>query len=366
MNDARLFPMQLREIRRRVGGVIDVFAFQSSGASWFPMCYEYPAERRAELSLRKRLAKFAYTARSGRLLGPVVSVPFAGPPCFLDQALFDHNREMEQGIFPDQQQAVDWLSARGIQSVTLLPGDAWDAQARTKDPDPAWRDFSFADRWPYLEAYAQRRQGDVEGVLARYPPPSWPLWEPFAEYFSRLLTMSPYFNSKIAMRVGFEVHGPAGGSWAVDFRPGQEEVSRDMGQCSYRFRFEDRWLPSLLDGTTRWEDFFLSLRFEASRDPDVYNDHLLGLLKFAEPAALGAVETFESGLGSDETITIEAEGRMYRVSRFCPHAGNDLLDTGEILTGGILTCLAHHYEFDLSTGRALNGDCPPLHVERLN
>jgi UDP-MurNAc hydroxylase len=33
MNDARLFPMQLREIRQKVGGHVDVFGFQGAGAS---------------------------------------------------------------------------------------------------------------------------------------------------------------------------------------------------------------------------------------------------------------------------------------------------------------------------------------------
>lgn len=51
------------------------------------------------------------------------------------------------------------------------------------------------------------------------------------------------------------------------------------------------------------------------------------------------------------------------MSRYCPHAGNDLLHTGEVLPGGILQCGAHHYDFDLNTGRCLNSACAPLKVE---
>ena len=51
------------------------------------------------------------------------------------------------------------------------------------------------------------------------------------------------------------------------------------------------------------------------------------------------------------------------MSRYCPHAGNDLLQTGEVLPGGILQCGAHHYDFDLRTGRCLNSECSPLKVE---
>ena len=50
MNDARLFPIQFKEIQQRAGGTIDMFCYQGAGASWYPMCYEYPAERSRELS----------------------------------------------------------------------------------------------------------------------------------------------------------------------------------------------------------------------------------------------------------------------------------------------------------------------------
>ena len=96
----------------------------------------------------------------------------------------------------------------------------------------------------------------------------------------------------------------------------------------------------------------LSCRFEAWRSPDLYNDHLLGLLKFADAESLRAVEAFETSPLAQEYITVHAEGRSYRIERYCPHAGNDLLETGEVLPGRILRCLAHHYEFDLRPATA--------------
>jgi UDP-MurNAc hydroxylase len=366
LNDARLFPVQFRGIRQEVGGDVDVFAFQGAGASWYPMCYPYPFDRREQLSHQKRLAKFAYAASTIRVVEPVTALPFAGPPCFLDPELFQHNHEMDTGIFPDQEQVADWLAGQGIENtVVLLPGDAWDVAARMKDSDPVWSDFSLAERAPYLEAYAKLRRPQIDEVVARHPEPRDSLWEPFQDYFRRLLEMSPYFNGRIGMRVGFDITGHGGGQWAVDFRPGSEGVSDEIGDCGYTYRFSSRWLPSLLSGATPWEDFFLSMRFEAWRDPDVYNDHLLGLLKFAEPEALEAVEEFETSMDSDERITIHAEGKSYSIGRYCPHAGNDLSNTAEILPGGIVRCLAHHYEFELETGRCVNGNCSPLDVEVL-
>ena len=43
---------------------------------------------------------------------------------------------------------------------------------------------------------------------------------------------------------------------------------------------------------------------------------------------------------------VEVDGKQYRIQRYCPHAGQDLLETGELLPGGVIRCLGHHYEFD--------------------
>ena len=71
----------------------------------------------------------------------------------------------------------------------------------------------------------------------------------------------------------------------------------------------------------------------------------------------------ERPLSLDDRIRVFAEGRTYSVARFCPHAGNDLADTGELLPGRILRCLAHRYEFSLDSGRCLNGTGMDLDVE---
>jgi UDP-MurNAc hydroxylase len=264
LNDARLFPVQLREIRGRVGGVVDMFAFQGAGASWYPICYRYPADKAAVLSRRKRMAKFAYCYRAMGVVEPIVGLPFAGPPAFLDTTLFQHNAEMDGGIFPDQQQAANWLAGRRLENIAvLLPGDQWDGATRAKTAHSQWAEFTFENRRPYLQAYAEKRRPQLETVLNRHPEPTSSLWPEFRDYFERLLTLSQYFNERISMRVGFEVRGDGGGSWAVDFRTGSRGVYREAGDCGYVYTFDARWLPTILAGHTPWEDFFLSLRFEA-------------------------------------------------------------------------------------------------------
>lgn len=366
LNDARLSGSQLSSIRNKVGGVIDVLALQGAGASWYPICYEYPEERKRELSQNKRLAKFKYMERAITIVEPVTVIPCAGPPCFLDSELTWANTQIEAGIFPDQQQVVDWLRQEGIKNtMILLPGDAFDVTTNQKTADPIWDDFHFSNRSSYVQDYAESRTGNLLALKARYPQPTASLYSPFCDYFQRLLAMSPYFNSKIKMRVGFDITGPGGGKWAVDFRPGLEGVYEEIGECSYGYRFASRWLPSLLDASLSWEDFFLSLRFQVWRNPDIYNDHLLGLLKFACSRSLQAVEDYENSVDFQEQITIHCDGNNYLVQRHCPHAGFDLQEVGEVLPGGILRCLGHHYEFDLNTGKCLNGKSKLLSSKRI-
>jgi len=164
------------------------------------------------------------------------------------------------------------------------------------------------------------------------------------------------------MRVGFHITGPGGGRWSVDFREGQRGVLSHDLDCQYRYTFESRWLPDIIAGKLLWEDFLLSVRMKTWRDPDVYNDHLLGVLKFANAEAYQAVEEFETLTHRDDPIRITSDGVDYTIERWCPHAGADLSLTGEALPDGRLRCVAHCYEFDLCSGECVNASCRPLKV----
>ncbi|MFY0672410.1 MAG: MBL fold metallo-hydrolase [Bacteroidia bacterium] len=367
MNDARLFPMQLKDIKVKVGGHIDLFAFQGSGASWFPMVYNFSDQRIQELREQKRKAKFNYCLKAMKIVEPTMGMPFAGPPCFLDSELFPINRELTDGIFPDQSQVNDFLKSKGVENVLLMfPGDEWNIEEEEHIKDHIWDDFDFQNRVNYIKGYKARREKYIKAVYDRHPHPTNSLWNDFKEYFERVLKLNQYFNEKINMKLGFEITGPGGGNWYVDFRKETRGVGEGIDDFGYCYTFESRWLPPILKGEVPWEDFFLSLRFKAKRNPDVYNDHLLGLLKFTNSEALKAVEDFENQPLSEELIKVHSEGKTYMVSRYCPHAGNDMLETGEVVEGGYFRCLAHHYDFSLETGECVTSSCPKLKVKRID
>jgi UDP-MurNAc hydroxylase len=167
------------------------------------------------------------------------------------------------------------------------------------------------------------------------------------------------------MTVRFEVLGRAGGTWDVRLGPETTEVdlSPSSGRPGYHLTVEARWLDAVLTGRVRWEDLFLSLRIRASREPDVYNDYLVGLLKHADRDALEAVEGYETNRDPAETVVLREGEREYVVSRYCPHAGEDL-QYGAVIHDGVLRCLGHNFEFDLASGACLNARCDALQVSR--
>ena len=362
LGGTRLAPIQLEQIRDAAGGRIDLLCMQGATMSWYPSCYEYSDDRRREAARQKRLARFAYIVRALRILKPTHVMPFGGHPCFLDPELFHHNDGLEPGGFPDQKQYIAWLADRGISNaVAMMPGDSWDVTRRRRETDATWDAVSLSDRRRYLTEYAERRRPHVDAVLARFPEPRESLWDSFRDYFEHLLLLSPYFNERIGIRIGFHITGDGGGDWSVDFRPESRGVRPTLDDCGYEYRVAARWAQPLFSRALGWDDFLYSLRLTARRSADKCNDHVR-LLRFADEKLLRAVEKHEATARADDTIAVHSGGKACRVQRFCPHAGSDLLDSGEVLPSGALRCLAHRYEYSLSDGRCLNGNAGTLRV----
>jgi UDP-MurNAc hydroxylase len=368
-NDARLTAAQTLRAEELVGQQLDVMLVQTSGASWHPICYEYAEEEMVAISARKRRAKLQAVHTLLRATGPRLAIPFAGPPCFLDPALSDLNRWLQPpGIFPTPDQTATWLRERlpGQAIVTLLPGDILVPREALTLEDPHWQHFSFAHLRDYLRDYAHARAVDLSRVYTRYQVPDHTLGERFAEHFAQLGELSPYFLRQIDMTVRFQVEGQNGGTWDVEIGPRAVRVDLQGRSPSvqYQFRVASRWLAAVIDGRIGWEDLLLSFRFSAWRDPDVYNDYLVGLLKHADRAALREVERYDANRDVGARIVVESQHGGYELNRYCPHAGEDLGENG-VVVGRSIRCLGHNYEFDLETGECTNGRCAPLKTRRV-
>lgn len=364
-NDARLTAAQARRAKHLAGGRLDLMAVQTSGASWHPICYNYPPEVRARIEADKRIGKFRAVQRLVRATAPVLAVPFAGPPCFLDPDLRHFNDSLRApGIFPDAEQAVAWLAEHLPYQrwAAFRPGDRIDLATGAVTRDPVSARFSYTEGLDeYLDRYAADRAEDLAAVHSSAPTPGPDLAELFGTHFSRLGALSPYFLTRIGMTVRFEVTGPYGGDWDVRMDADGLRVDLSGGAAApeYTFTVAGHWLGAVLSGQIAWEDLLLSLRLTARRDPDRYNDYLIGLLKHANEPALRAIEEYETRRETDERIVVSSGARAYEIGRYCPHAGEDLA-VGAVVEDGVLHCLAHNFAFDLATGECLNARCEPL------
>jgi len=368
-NDARLTAAQARRAKHMAGGRLDLMAVQTSGASWHPICYEYPAEQMARISMDKRIAKLRSVQRLVRQTEPELAVPFAGPPCFLDAGVAHLNwvLDQEEGAFCDPDVSTRWLREHLPRQRWdyFKPGDTLDLDTGAITRDPVSAEFSFADAAEYLERYAADRASAIAEIIAAHPHPEPGFDERFAAHFRYLGGLSDYFLRRISMIVRFEITGPNGGVWDVDFSEDGLTVAKASPDVRphYRITTEGRWVEGILAGRMAWEDLLISFRVSLYRDPDVYNDHLVGLLKHANAPALRAVEEYETGRDESERIVVESDGVRYEIPRYCPHAGEDL-SVGAVVRDGLIHCLAHNFAFDLDTGECVNARAANLTSRR--
>ena len=93
------------------------------------MVYDYPDNAQQVLGHKKRVAQLARAYRYIEVLDPAFVVPSAGPPCFLDDDLFEFNdlHGDEWNTFPDQPTFLEYIAEQGRDGGRLmLPGSVAD------------------------------------------------------------------------------------------------------------------------------------------------------------------------------------------------------------------------------------------------
>ena len=212
-NDARLSVAQLRRVAAEAGRPPDLMGVQMSGASWHPICYDYPSEVMESVSASKRMGKFKAVSRLLRSAPPRIAMPYAGPPCFLDPSLQHHNAaSAATRHLPDHHPSgrLPRASAcRTRMSSPLLPGDRIDLGTGSVERDPRWDDFSFDDaRTPTSPTTPSARTSrDARRSTRPFAPTrsvrGSGLATRFSAHFEELGTLSDYFLHRIGMVVRF-------------------------------------------------------------------------------------------------------------------------------------------------------------------
>lgn len=358
LNDANL-ALELDKIRE---AGVDVFLGQASPAIWYPLTYRtYDADEKKRLMAIRRESAIESFITGAKAVQPSLAIPFAGPPCFFDDALADFFLS-EDSMFPMPTAAASRLrETTGIAVEVLKPGDVLHVNGSFDvERTPAYADFEYErDRRAYYEQHKAEKLRTVAQVLQSVPPAGSDLFDKLKRHMTGLISRNPFFPARIDIRVLFKVTGENGGDWVIDFR---DQTLEDVvypwsgEECAYQFEFEAAHVAQVLRDELSWEDLLLSLRFTAHRDPDRYNQYLFTFLKMADHGALQAIAQAElsSGERPADTFDCEIDGESWVIQRFCPHAGSDLAEA-EVVDGK-LVCPGHHWHFDLETGACMEAD----------
>jgi UDP-MurNAc hydroxylase len=353
-NDAR--PTDLTRFTEL--GHVHAHMLQFSGAIWYPMVYELPQSAKTAFGKQKRDRQFDRTWRYIDDLKASHVFPIAGPPCFLDDELWQFNdiHGDEGNIFPDQSVFLsEYAKVGGTNAVVLLPGSVsrlTDQGVETTHPTPVGE--YFAHKKEHLEEMRERKRPIIEAEKASWRHPEIDVLKEMKARIEPLLEESVYLAKGVGGPVRFDLVGYDGESVesiVVDF-PGKQVRPYGDEKVRYRFRTERSLIEHLIfiDEGDWVNSLFLSCRFSAARIGQ-YNEFVYAFFKCLSEERLQYAEGwYDEHQRSTDAEDITLDG--WTVQRRCPHLKADLSRFG-IVDGKVLTCQLHGWKFDLPSGRCL-------------
>ncbi|HEY0753552.1 MAG TPA: Rieske 2Fe-2S domain-containing protein [Ktedonobacteraceae bacterium] len=347
-------------------GPYDAHFVQFSGAIWYPMVYQYPEKMLQALGRKKRENEMSRALRYIRELGATFVVPSAGPPCFLDDQLFEFNDfdRNPANTFPDQQCFIEYMQEQGQGNGHLMiPGTVATiskSSFTTRHPLPEHEVAAiFTAKRAYLEAYRQRQMPYIAAQKASWPRGKVNILASLKTWFEPLLEQADMTAVGVNGRVLIDCDVQR---IVLDFHTRKVYAWHDE-EWDYRFHIDRALLEyCIIHHEEDWiNQIFLSCRFEAQRK-GAYNEYVYNFFKCLSPERLQYAEGYYAEKSSDKQLW-EVDG--YRIQRRCPHLKADLTRFGKI-ENGVLTCTMHGWQFDLATGRCLTSEGHPLYRQALH
>jgi UDP-MurNAc hydroxylase len=373
LNQNDCHPRDLSALRAL--GPYEVHFLQYSGAIWYPMVYRWDADTKDKLSSEKRERQGQRSTHYVRALRAAHVVPFAGPPAFLDDALFYLNDVDDDptNIFQDQRSFIRQLAAQDVGHAHLaVAGSEIEVSRGTFEiaggegtPDV---EAIFDHKRAYLLAYRDRRRAEIS---AAQPPPGGSGPElghvdpevvvgRLAAWIEPLLAHAPALRRALGSPILLDV-----GRFGVVIDPVSGTVRR-AGEgaaeaAGHGFFFDEGLLLSLVERRIDdWvNELFLSCRFEASRRGE-YNETVFSFFKCLSPRRMEYLEASIELAERARDRGAPDPGELWRcgdylVQRRCPHLGADLSRFGHA-EDGVLTCSLHGNRYELATGRCLSAE----------
>jgi UDP-MurNAc hydroxylase len=323
------------------------------------MVYELPEAAKRAFGKQKRDRQFDRTFRYIDDLKAANVVPIAGPPCFLDDELWQFNDIFgdEGNIFPDQSVFMrEYAKVGGDNGVVLLPGSVSELTTEsvaTSHPVPDVEAF-FADKKAILEEMRERKRPEIEAEKASWRHPGIDVVKEMKRRIEPLLDESIYLAKGVGGPVRFDLmsyDGESVESIVVDF-PGKQVRPYAGEKVRYRFKAQRELVEHLIHvNEGDWvNSLFLSCRFSAARIGQ-YNEYVYAFFKCLTEERLQYAE----GWYDEHERSVELEDTAlgeWTVQRRCPHLKADLSRFG-VIDGNVLTCQLHGWKFDLPSGRCL-------------
>ena len=359
-------------------GPIDLHWLQYSGAIWYPMVYELPADDMAQLCRAKTESQGARAMRYVEALDARAVVPSAGPPAFLDDGLTHLNMidGDELSIFPDQRWFLERLAAAGHQGLLVIPGTTitLDDDISVTHPMPdAEVDAIFTHKGAYLDRYRADWAGWLQDLHASWARPRTDIVAAIAAWWEPLMRLAPTVCRAIGAPLVIRTDdGDAQLDILIDFVNAQvlgasspHAADRVAG---FRFNIARDLLETVVaDAAVDWSNsLLLSCRFSAWR-AGAYNEYLYNFIKSLSVERMVRTEAEAARkhleLHGPTTEVDEVEVGEFVVQRRCPHRNADLSIFGEI-DGDDLVCTLHGWRFDTATGRCRTSDDHPVRIRR--
>ena len=346
-------------------GPVDQHWLQYSGAIWYPMVYDQPDDVRRTQAASKVESQFSRAQNYIEAINASVVVPSAGPPCFLDDDLFDLNMidGTEISIFPDQTKFIERLARSDRRAVLNLPGTTIECANGTIHVDHPNTDVDapFSDKRNYLRDYQNDWKRWLADERASWPNKSSDFQPRLAAWWQPLLLRAPKLREGVGgsclFRLGDE-------HVLVDFPAG---TVRSYAGEPYQFRFDiapELVEKVLAERAVDWSNsLFLSCRFVAWRE-GAFNEYLYNFLKSLSIERINRAEAeARRRLGEPAEPSEEICIGDFTLERFCPHRKADLSVFGQ-LDGDEIVCTLHGWRFKTDDGRCVTADDRQLKIRR--
>lgn len=265
-NDCHLADDTLERLGNEVP--IDIAFLTFTGASQYPGCFEFPLKSKIERSRASKEAHLEEFVSWAKLLKTKRAVPAAGNYAFLarDQLFLNTPHYVNT---PGE--AVEALAAGApeVEGLQMNPGDEWTPEGGLvrRNPAPDW-----SRRMEEIEELSLKNAGKIAEYYAAEEPAPADLFERFRDYFNRAIAANREAAARVGIVTWWQVSGPAGGDWSIDFTRDSEWVQRGVPETwNKRIRIPEQLIWKGVREVGKWEDLVLSFRVRLSRQPDRYN-----------------------------------------------------------------------------------------------